>query len=170
MDDPGDQSEDLDAAEDDLPEAGPPADISTSSGGLSDTEWVGPPAELAPPPTMPVDSISSDSPLGEHGMDSQSSIFAANCAPAERRPVRMDTVNVHELDGEALIFDPGTGDTHRLNETALLIWNCCDGTHDVTEIARALAEVYEVSAEEARDHVDRILKDFDDRGLLLIDE
>jgi PqqD family protein of HPr-rel-A system len=171
MSEQADQTEEGDVAEDDLPEAGPLIEFSTPVHDPSHAELVGPPA--GPPSevqSLPTASNSDDNSLGEHGMDPWTSILSPNCDQQDRRLVRVDTVNVHELDGEALIFDPGTGDTHRLNETALFIWNRCDGSQDAAGIAAALAEAYEVSAEEAHGHVERIVKDFDERGLLVTDE
>lgn len=166
-----DQTDESDITEIDLPEAAPQVEFSTPVDEPSEAELVGPPAELrSEQQSSPADGIGGNSLFGEHGMDPLSVILSADCDRVEQRPVRVDTVNVHELDGEALIFDPGTGDTHRLNETALFIWNRCDGSHGVAGIAAALAQAYEVSEDEARDHVRRIVQDFDERGLLVTDE
>ena len=72
---------------------------------------------------------------------------------------------MHELDGEALVFDPLSGDTHRLNETALLIWRHCDGRHDAASIATWLAGQYDVAFEDAVEHVERVMKDLEVLGL-----
>jgi len=74
-----------------------------------------------------------------------------------RRPRRRTDLTVHELDGEALIFDPSSGDTHRLNETALMIWQSCDGTHDTDSITKRLTAEYDVSKTEARTHTENTL-------------
>jgi PqqD family protein of HPr-rel-A system len=168
---PMDDAEAGDDAEDDVPEAPAPLLSSTSVDEISDTELVGPPGERRlEPQSSPADSLLRNTLFGEHDMDPLSNTLAPDCSPVERRPIRVDTVNVHELDGEALLFDPSTGDTHRLNETALFIWSRCDGSHGVAGIASALADAYEVSEDEARDHVQRIVQDFDERGLLVTDE
>jgi PqqD family protein of HPr-rel-A system len=72
---------------------------------------------------------------------------------------------VHEVEGEGLVFDPRSGDTHRLNETAWFIWGRCNGHKTALDMARIVSEVYAVSAEEAVGHVERILADFGERGL-----
>ena len=85
---------------------------------------------------------------------------------SNRRPLRRSDLVIHELDGEALIFDQTTSDTHRLNSTALAIWRLCDGRHDADDIARALIEVYDVSKDAAARHVERLLESFLHLGLI----
>jgi hypothetical protein len=84
-----------------------------------------------------------------------------------RRPLRRSDLTVHELDGEALVFDAASGDTHRLNSTALFIWNECDGLKVACQIAERLAEVYEVSPDSAVLHVEGIWNEFDGRHLFV---
>jgi hypothetical protein len=74
---------------------------------------------------------------------------------------------VHELDGEALVFDAASGDTHRLNSTAFFIWNECDGLKVAGQIAERLAEVYAVSLDSAVAHVEGIWNEFDERHLFV---
>lgn len=81
-------------------------------------------------------------------------------------PRRRTDVTVHVLDGEALIYDPLTACTHQLNSTALFIWRQCDGRRDVCEIARGLAEVYDVSVTEAVEHSRRTVEEFEEKLLL----
>ena len=88
---------------------------------------------------------------------------------AHHRPMRRQDVLVHELDDEALIYDAATADTHRLNGTALCIWNACDGRRDADQIAVRLTEIYDISRATAQDHVARILALFAERRLLCAD-
>jgi PqqD family protein of HPr-rel-A system len=81
-------------------------------------------------------------------------------------PTRTRGLTVHELDNEALIYDPETGDTHRLNETALLIWRLCDGGNDIEMIADRLADNYDVELDDAVGHVERLLAEFEERRLV----
>lgn len=83
------------------------------------------------------------------------------------RPSRRTDLRLHELDGEALIYDAGSADTHRLNGTGYFIWRECDGGSSPEQIARRVTESYDVTLEEALQHVHRILAEFNDRGLLL---
>ncbi|UCF34993.1 MAG: HPr-rel-A system PqqD family peptide chaperone [Phycisphaerales bacterium] len=83
------------------------------------------------------------------------------------RPACRTDVTLHELDGEALIFDATSGDTHRLNETAYFIWRTCDGTRDLTAIADALCDAYDVAREAAEEHVREIVTLLAERKLLV---
>lgn len=76
---------------------------------------------------------------------------------AGARYVRRGDLIEHELDGECLIYDVLTANTHRLNETALAIWNVCDGAHDARAIAADLAERYDVSMDVASENVERFI-------------
>lgn len=90
-------------------------------------------------------------------------------APAvDFTPIRRKDLIVHELDGEALVYDRFLTNTHRLNSTALYIWQQCDGRHNLRDIAKRLSEVYEVTMEDAREHVDRMVNEFSARRLLLL--
>jgi hypothetical protein len=73
------------------------------------------------------------------------------------RPHRRTDMTVHELDGEALIYDPATADTHRLNATALFIWRLCDGRRDARVIAERVVGAYDVDVEAALQHVEHTL-------------
>ena len=95
---------------------------------------------------------------------------APSGAVGERPPIRSKDLTVHEFDDEALIYDPKTGDTHRLNETALFIWRRCDGVTDPVQIGQALTEAYDVSAADALDQVRRMIVEFDKLGLITHEE
>ena len=84
-----------------------------------------------------------------------------------RRPLRRSDLTVHELDGEALLFDAVSGDTHRLNGTALFIWRECDGRQDAHQVAERLAEVYDVSPESGVEHVEQMFNKLNDRHLFV---
>src|SRR5262245_12987287 len=47
------------------------------------------------------------------------------------------------VDGEVVIFDRAAGFVHQLNATASRIWDACDGTHSVEDIAAQLMERFE---------------------------
>ena len=85
---------------------------------------------------------------------------------AGSRPIRRTDITMHELDGEALIYDPRSADTHRLNSTAYFIWRQCDGSRNTRQIAERLMDVYNVSTEAAREHVERTLEQFHERNLV----
>ena len=96
------------------------------------------------------------------------SIFApwTCCAAHIIAPARRADLNESELDGEGLLYDEGTGQTHRLNQTALAVWRLCDGQRTTREIAEALTDIYEVEFDRALDHVEQILVRLAEAGLL----
>ncbi|MBU0718409.1 MAG: HPr-rel-A system PqqD family peptide chaperone [Planctomycetes bacterium] len=75
-------------------------------------------------------------------------------------------LTVHELDGEALVYDPASGNTHRLNGSALFIWQQCDGYRNTCQVASRLTDVYDVSPEQALQHVERAFAEFEERDLV----
>ncbi len=78
--------------------------------------------------------------------------------PTPNRPRRRDDLIVHVLDGEGLIYDPVSADTHRLNQTALFIWQCCDGRHANGAIAESVANTFDITAPAAIPHVQAALQ------------
>ncbi len=83
------------------------------------------------------------------------------------RPVRRGDLTIHELDDEALIYDPATADTHRLNATALFIWQQCDGRRDARVIAERVVDAYDVTMDTANEHVQRMLCKLRERHLFV---
>lgn len=60
----------------------------------------------------------------------------------ERIPVRVDHFQVERLDENVLLYHPGLTKTLRLNETAAVLWELCDGERSVGDIAAMLADAY----------------------------
>lgn len=90
----------------------------------------------------------------------------ANASPYRRLARRWDGLRVHEIDGEALVYDQHSADTHHLNETAYFVWNHCDGERTLNEIARFVTKVYDVEIQEALIHVEQVVVELQRRGLL----
>lgn len=52
-----------------------------------------------------------------------------------------------ELDGEAVVFDEFSGDTHYLSELTLFVWrHACDGIGDAASLQQQLAAHFDVDA------------------------
>ncbi len=68
--------------------------------------------------------------------------------PPDRPRARRD-VDLHDLDGEAILFDPVGGAVHRLNATARRLWNLCDGTRTVDDLVDDCAGRFEIEPVEA---------------------
>lgn len=60
-------------------------------------------------------------------------------------PLRRDDLDCHEIDNEAVLFDPAFDTTARLNATAFFIWRSCDGRSTVESIADKLVEAFDVA-------------------------
>ena len=64
--------------------------------------------------------------------------------PKQRSDVRMRLV-----EGERVVFDRRCGLIHQLNPTASYIWERCDGTATIADIAQHLAEAFGVDPQTA---------------------
>lgn len=53
---------------------------------------------------------------------------------------RQEDLVIEGLGEETLVYDMRSHKAHCLNHTAALVWNRCDGTATVTEMARALEQ------------------------------
>jgi PqqD family protein of HPr-rel-A system len=53
-------------------------------------------------------------------------------------------LTVVELDGEAVIYDEATGDLHRLNATATVVFSLLDGSTTLDDLSADLAATYGV--------------------------
>ena len=73
-------------------------------------------------------------------------------------PVKRNDLTRHDVDDEALVYDPGRRATHRLNCTARFIWERCDGKRTCDAIAQGLTEVWDVALDEARADVEATIK------------
>ena len=80
-------------------------------------------------------------------------------------PRRTDVVE-EELDGEVILFDPRSGNTYRMNQTALAVWRSCNGRTTTREIAAQFTQKYEVEFETAHDDVEQLVAFFGQSGLL----
>jgi PqqD family protein of HPr-rel-A system len=70
------------------------------------------------------------------------------------------------LDAEAVLFDPQSGRTHRMNETALSIWRSCDGTTTARQLAEYLTGNYDVPFQSAIEDVEQVVAAFAHADLL----
>jgi hypothetical protein len=78
----------------------------------------------------------------------------------------MDHLIQHDMDDEVLVYDPVVDRTHRLNVSATRIWELCDGTRSLEDIARALTEQFEVEFETALQDARTVLEQFKEEQLL----
>jgi coenzyme PQQ synthesis protein D (PqqD) len=91
----------------------------------------------------------------------------AVAAHVSDRPQRRSDVQARGLAGETLVLDRDGGLIHQLNETASFIWTRCTGDHSVVDIARDLADAFDVEPETATRDVETTLAQL--RTLKLVD-
>lgn len=81
---------------------------------------------------------------------------------------RSPAVEEAPLQGELMLFDPGTSRFFVLNRTMSFIWRRCDGEHTVESMVRDLpAEFQDVDAGTAEADLRRALAELDALGLLV---
>lgn len=73
-----------------------------------------------------------------------------------------------ELDNEAVLLDLETKCYYGLNEVALEIWKLINGTRKINSIAENICEQFEVTPEKALGSVTKLVKEFEDNGLVTI--
>ena len=69
-----------------------------------------------------------------------------------------------------MLYDPATADTHRLNQSALDVWQQCDGHKTTRELAHRQTEIYDLDLETALDHVEQLVAMFAEANLLELDD
>jgi PqqD family protein of HPr-rel-A system len=73
---------------------------------------------------------------------------------SESKPRVSDAVAVVPIDGEAVVYDhQAGGQIHYLNHSAALVLALCDGSATMHQIARAIADVYEMPVDEVEPQV-----------------
>ncbi|MCC7369096.1 MAG: PqqD family protein [Chloroflexi bacterium] len=81
-------------------------------------------------------------------------------------PRRRSEIETATLDDHVILIDVTSGAYHTLNHTGAVIWDWCDGTHSVEEIARGLAATYGIGVELAQVDVLHVLAQLKRAGLL----
>ena len=80
--------------------------------------------------------------------------------------VAREELQYRELDDGGVIYDTVTERIHSLNASAAYIWNCCDGSHTLQQIANELHQYANVPLERAIDDVQQTVAQFQKEGLL----
>ncbi|HXM36485.1 MAG TPA: PqqD family protein [Pyrinomonadaceae bacterium] len=82
-------------------------------------------------------------------------------------PLPHDHVLFTDLDGvEGVLVDLNTKKYYQLNETASLVWRGLEKRMPVTNIAREMTELYDVTLDQATSSVEAALRSFDAQKLL----
>lgn len=86
------------------------------------------------------------------------------------RPVRKPEVWLRQAGEENAVYNPATGSVFLLNETALAIWDLCDGETSPEEMVTAVVELTGMHPDVVTEDVERILGEFEEAGLLTWEE
>jgi hypothetical protein len=81
-------------------------------------------------------------------------------------PIVRADLQYRELDDGGVIYDTASERIHTLNLTAAFIWNCCDGSHTLSQIASELSQPASVTLEKALEDVREAITYFQKEGLL----
>jgi len=74
-----------------------------------------------------------------------------------------------DVEGEAVILHPGTGQYHGLNAVGTEIWGRLDDPATVADLAAAVAEAHDESADRVRPDVEAFLADLHAADLIRVD-
>lgn len=74
---------------------------------------------------------------------------------------------LEDMEGECLLYHPGTTTTLHLNQPSVLVWKLCDGEMTVDNIIDALQEAFPEQAEQIAGDVEDVIKDLSDKQVLL---
>jgi hypothetical protein len=86
--------------------------------------------------------------------------------PTHPLPRRRADVELRDEAPQIWLVDPATGAAHLVNSMGRAIWELCDGTITVEELADAISQVFDVPRERAADDVTAVVEQFDDAGLV----
>jgi len=82
------------------------------------------------------------------------------------KPKRRADLAVVQIDGEAVIYDERSGHIHRLNQTATLVFECCDGRSTIPDVAADFAAVYGAPVGQMERQIRSVIRRFQLRDLL----
>jgi hypothetical protein len=82
------------------------------------------------------------------------------------RPVRKSDVWLRRAGEENAVLKRDSGDVYFMNDTAVAIWDLCDGQTETEEMITAVCELSGMHLEIVREDVERILTDFERAGLI----
>jgi hypothetical protein len=83
-------------------------------------------------------------------MQGEGGVTPVSAAALPDRPRRRSEVTFQPMpDGTAVLVDPASGAAYALNATGALVWQLCDGSRALDDIAAALAERFDVTPAQA---------------------
>lgn len=83
----------------------------------------------------------------------------------DARPRQVDSLEVNEAEDGLVVYDPAEGMVHHLNPSASVIFDLCDGSRDVDEIASLLGKAFDLAGPPV-DDARAGLRELAERGLI----
>lgn len=84
----------------------------------------------------------------------------------ERRVVRNDDIAWRRIEDEIVVIANDGKTVHILNKTTAYIWELCDGTRNLDEIAACLFERFDVPLEEVSADIQNVTAELQELRLL----
>ena len=81
-------------------------------------------------------------------------------------PLRCPTVEVKEVGPGHALVDSETDAVHVINDTALALWELCDGTTSPAEMVDAICALFAIDRAGVEEDVDRTLQEFRRLGVI----
>lgn len=84
-------------------------------------------------------------------------------------PYKSENARWIKKRGKVILLEPRKGKYYRLNETASLIWDLCDGTHDEKDIAGFIKKEFQVNdLKEVKSQVKQLIMELKSIKLIVI--
>jgi len=103
--------------------------------------------------------VPADDPIKGHALDPPTA--RALTVPEDYVPRRRQGVLDIDMGDGFILFDDASSLVHHLNPSATLIWQLCDGTGTVRDLARDIAAEYSLDEPTIRSQVAEVIAEFD---------
>jgi PqqD family protein of HPr-rel-A system len=87
--------------------------------------------------------------------------------PADYMPVKASDVLELDMEDGFILFNHDSSLVHHLNPSAAIIWQLCDGSASVMELADDIAAEFKLDGAEARGQVAGVVAEFEALGLVV---
>lgn len=74
---------------------------------------------------------------------------------------------MQEVEHQAVLLDIESGEYFALNDVGKRVWDLCDGTRTVAQVADAVCAEYDVAPDTAFDDTDALLENLVGAGLVI---
>jgi PqqD family protein of HPr-rel-A system len=89
-----------------------------------------------------------------------------NASVRQKKPRRRHEVWLRRVGSENALFNPATGSLHLLNDTAVALWDLCDGETTEEEMVTAICEVTGLHHDVVAEDVGRTIQEFERANLV----